>query len=521
MGKQSKHYRWLIGGILAFLMLVGYLGFRAIEHEVLLTQSRMDELVQSRLNAVEDFLTALLQQKATHLDAIADYIELKEESLKELADKDVEIEQVFVLQHGKLVYPIQGENTSQKEHVFIEEFAPVIDDPSVLFAHSIDNEKTMPRSGWFLGNTPQGPLLIYWRNRADTIIGFRVSYVKLLSDVINRADFSYVDGRIAIVEHERILYQGALWYPSDMSRVLDEQPSKQASHHIQQLGARYLSYPLNGWQVKYEGKSPSLLGIYFIGFVIMFVLLTGIGFILFRIYREYTRTKREALQQVSFVSQVSHELKTPLTNITLYAELLQEEMAQQGGDQQAVDVIISESQRLSRLIQNILSFTRPSKVHLQSVDVSELITQIAQTFQPLFAAKGVELVQTIGDSVIMQTDRDRVSQIVCNFLSNAEKYAAGGKRVDLNVIQQADGVDIEVRDYGLGITPSEQQLIFQPFYRINSAITEGVSGTGIGLTISRQLADSLGAKVLVHSTKPGVCFTLRLRSGSKDKGVSA
>ena len=487
--------------ILAVLTLVGYLGFRAVSHEVLLTQSRSEQLVQSRLKTVEDFLSGLLSQKATRLDAIARHIELKPDVLRELTDKDTEIDHVFVLQQGKLIYPSLGQNVSQRELTFIEEIAPVIDDPSVLFAHSIEDEKSMPQSGWFLGNSPQGVLLIYWHNRDDMTIGFRVSYVKLLSDVINRADFNYPEGFIEILEHERILYQG----------VIDTLSEKELST-LQQLGVKYLSYPLNSWQIRYQGKPPDLTGIYLTGFAVMFVLLAGMGFVLYRIYREYTRTRREALQQVSFVSQVSHELKTPLTNITLYAELLKEDLAAQQdlNNEHSVDVIISESRRLSRLIQNILSFTRPSKINIQTVDISDLMAQIAQTFQPLFAVKGIELVVNPGEHIALKTDRDSVSQIICNFLSNAEKYAASGKRVDLTVRQQIGYVDIDVRDYGAGITAAEQQLIFQPFHRIHSSITEGVSGTGIGLTISRQLADSLNAEVLVSDANPGACFTLRL-----------
>ncbi|MGL4667164.1 MAG: sensor histidine kinase [Saezia sp.] len=505
MNTQSKHYAWSIAVILAVFVLLVYLGVRTIRHEALLAQSHIDQVAQSRLDTVEDFLSNLLKQKASRLDAIAGHIELNAAALKHLTDKDTDIEQVFILDQGKLIYPPLDQGISQKERAFIDEIAPVVDDPSILFAHSIDSEKTMPNSGWFLGNTPQGPLLIYWRNRDGLTIGFRVSYVKLLSDVINNANFSYTDGHVEIWEHDRKLYRSELIESTKFVTDIN-------SSDMQQLGLRYLNYPLNGWQIRYESQPANLTRIYLLGAALMSILLAGIALLLYRIYREYSQTRRDAMQQVNFVSQVSHELKTPLTNITLYAELLQEELADQDHPENthSVDVIISESRRLSRLIQNILSFTRPSKVNIQTVDVSELMAQIAQTFKPLFAVKSVELVLDIGEGISLKTDRDRVSQIICNFLSNAEKYAASGKRVDLHVRQHAEHVDIEVRDYGSGIPTAEQEKIFKPFYRIHSSITEGVSGTGIGLAISKQLADSIGSEILLRHQEPGACFTLRL-----------
>ncbi|MNE85902.1 Sensor histidine kinase RcsC [compost metagenome] len=110
----------------------------------------------------------------------------------------------------------------------------------------------------------------------------------------------------------------------------------------------------------------------------------------------------------------------------------------------------------------------------------------------------------------MQSDIDRLTQIINNLLSNAEKYATAGKQVDVQVECGADNVDIHVRDYGAGIAEKELRMIFLPFYRVKSGITEGVSGTGIGLTIAQQLAHSLGGEILVAQQSPGVRFTLRL-----------
>ncbi|EIQ87256.1 histidine kinase-, DNA gyrase B-, and HSP90-like ATPase family protein [Yersinia pestis PY-98] len=217
---------------------------------------------------------------------------------------------------------------------------------------------------------------------------------------------------------------------------------------------------------------------------------------------------------MSFVGQVSHELKTPLTNITLYAEMLQELQPEQSvpptAEQRYLEVILNESQRLSRLIQNILSFTKAPKLHLQTVALRPLLNKIYHTFIPAFSAKNMELVLIINTDIHLTTDVDRLTQIISNFLSNAEKYASQGKRVELIGEQADDRVLIHVRDYGNGIAAKELKAIFQPFYRVKSHITEGVSGTGIGLTIASQLAASLQGEISVTSNPAGSCFTLKL-----------
>lgn len=102
----------------------------------------------------------------------------------------------------------------------------------------------------------------------------------------------------------------------------------------------------------------------------------------YSLWREYTRAARQARQQVDFVSQVSHELKTPLTNITLYAELLREGLEDDQTQELRYIDVITRSQRLSRLIQNILTFTRAPKLHLQKVNISRLIAEIVHIFTP-------------------------------------------------------------------------------------------------------------------------------------------
>lgn len=481
---------------LVIFSLITYLGIRTIEHEVLQRHYQSKVLAQTRSAQMSVSIMDILQQKATRLDAIMDYVQRDGDSFKKLIEQDSDVNAVFVLQKGHLLYPKENEPLSQQEHTWLQMIAPLVDDPSLLYSHSLKNEQSAPQSGWFIGGELQDALLIYWRNKDSDTLGFRVSYINLLSDVINAAQVDFGNDTLVIRENGRVLYQSNPYRLLDEKRLLDQQN---------------LPYPLSGWQVSYYGQTVNTLAVYLWGGIFILLMLASIGFILFRLYREYTQKTRLARQQVNFVSQVSHELKTPLTNITLYAELLKEELTDQQDDQLGyLNVIIGESQRLSRLIQNILTFTREPKLYLQSVDVSQLVTQIAHTFTPSMQAKGMALVVTVAENALVNSDVDRLTQIINNLLNNTEKYAATGKQVDLQVVAHADYIDIHVRDYGPGIADKEFEMIFMPFYRVKSNMTEGVSGTGIGLTIAQQLAHSLGGKISVASLSPGVRFTLRL-----------
>ncbi len=497
INRMSGSLAFFVAITLVIAGVIAYLGFRTLEHEALLRHYQSQSLARTRIAQAEALVVNLLEQKAVRLDAVTDFIELHDDALRTLVERDGDIDGVFALQKDRLLYPDERQALTQKEKDWMRTVLPLVHDPSLLYSHNEQSEKEPLRAGWFIINETREPVLIYWRGKGNQIVGFRVSYIKLLSDVINAADFDFSPDLLTLKEGGRLLYQS---HADEQTATLSLQASA------------YLPYPLNNWRIEYYSQKTSAMAIYLWGGLFLLLILAAVALIMIRLYREYTQTARLARQQVNFVSQVSHELKTPLTNITLYAELLKEELGESDRDESRhADVIASESQRLSRLIQNILTFTRTPKIHIQPVDVNQLVTQIAATFTPSFEARGIGISVHAAEQVTLDSDVDRLTQIISNFLSNAEKYAAAGGQVELTVETFPEHVDIHVRDFGPGIPEKEVRKIFQPFYRVRSAITEGVSGTGIGLTIARQLAETLRGEILVSHPSPGVRFTLRLR----------
>lgn len=221
------------------------------------------------------------------------------------------------------------------------------------------------------------------------------------------------------------------------------------------------------------------------------ILVLALGWLY---HRESTRTIREAQRRVSFVNQVSHELKTPLTNIQLYAEMAasRAEQAEDGTAMRYLSVVGGETSRLSRLINNVLSYARHQRDRLSISPLhgafDDVVARTVEHWRPLLESRQIAIeceLDAAGERVF---DPDAVAQILGNLLSNVEKYASQGKFVRVATDASPQGVRLVVEDRGPGIPPGDRERVFEAFERLRSDLTEGVTGTGIGLTISRELA---------------------------------
>jgi signal transduction histidine kinase len=224
---------------------------------------------------------------------------------------------------------------------------------------------------------------------------------------------------------------------------------------------------------------------------------------------------------VSFVNQVSHELKTPLTNIRMYAELLSRDLTldddsgENERQRRRLDIIVAESQRLSRLIGNVLTFARKERralalrpsAHVFDAVVDEVVLQ----FVPAFAAKNIEVERTHGALQRAQLDRDVCEQIVANLLSNVEKYAPQG-RVRITTAQYGATLELIVHDSGPGIPQAQAKAAFAPFVRLDNSITSGATGAGIGLALARDLARMHHGDLALVPSAAGAKFRLTLRA---------
>jgi len=239
--------------------------------------------------------------------------------------------------------------------------------------------------------------------------------------------------------------------------------------------------------------------------------------------RDIRRELRLADLRSRFVSAVSHELKTPLTAIRMFAETLQ-----LGGSSDPettsdyLETIVHESERLTRLLNNVLDFSkieRNQKEYRRAPgDLGEIVTASARAIQyPLEQQHFTLNVEVESGLPPASVDADAVEQAVLNLLANAVKYSGESREIDLRLIRSDGQAVIEVSDRGVGIAPEEQRRIFEQFYRVPSPDNEGVPGTGLGLTLAQHIAEGHGGRVTVKSQPgQGSTFAIHLPLGDEE-----
>jgi signal transduction histidine kinase len=230
------------------------------------------------------------------------------------------------------------------------------------------------------------------------------------------------------------------------------------------------------------------------------LLLCAIGIGSWLIWRDLGRQVRLARQKTDFVSNVSHELKTPLTSIRIFSELLANN-PDPDRQKRYSEIIVNESSRLTRLINNVLDFARmdrgETKYEKQVFDLNALVRETLTNFRPNFASEGID-----SDPLPVMGNRDAIAQVLLNLLSNAEKY--GGGRIEVTTLRSENGLaTVRVSDRGPGVPRGSEEKIFEQFYRAHNSLNSGIQGAGLGLTLARQIARANGGDVIYEPCPSG------------------
>ena len=277
-----------------------------------------------------------------------------------------------------------------------------------------------------------------------------------------------------------------------------------------------LANPLGEMQlifsVTHMPPGPGSWLIAWISLILLLILCGG----LYLTYRLGVHQIEISRQQQDFVSAVSHELKTPLTSIRMYGEMLREGWVSDEKRRIYYDYIHDESERLSRLITNVLQLARMTRnelhIELHPVVVSELLDSVRSRITSQVEQAGftmdVACAGEAGQSVI-QIDVDSFCQIMINLVDNAIKFSASGEQrhIDIACQRHSDGaIWFSVRDFGAGIPQHQMKKIFRLFYRSENELTRETIGTGIGLALVRQLVSAMQGRVNVVNREPGAEF---------------
>ena len=213
-----------------------------------------------------------------------------------------------------------------------------------------------------------------------------------------------------------------------------------------------------------------------------------------------------------FTANVSHELKTPLTSISGFAEIMKDGLVRPEDVPQFAGKIFSESQRLITLVGDIIKISQLDEDMLpyekEPVDLYELSEEIVSRLQERADQKGITMTLS-GQPAQVMTVRKIADEVIYNLCDNAIKYNQPQGRVEISVEAGAEQVRLSVRDTGIGISPADQRRVFERFYRVDKSHSRQIGGTGLGLSIVKHGAAYLGVKIELESTPgKGSCFSL-------------
>jgi signal transduction histidine kinase len=286
-------------------------------------------------------------------------------------------------------------------------------------------------------------------------------------------------------------------------------------------GGELLADTLPGVKVRFlaETANPSDSGaimerVYYAA-VLLLVGATAFGTSM--LWRSLRREVELAEMRSQFVASVSHELKTPLTAIRMFAETLQMGRPRdQAVQNEYLETITNECDRLARLVDNVLLFSKLEQGRLifrfQPTEIADTLRTAARTLAYPLAEHGFTLRMDVDQEVPpVDADADALEQAVLNLVTNAMKYSGGQKEIDLRLYRQDGDACIQVTDRGSGIAPDDLPHIFDKYYRAPTAENRTIPGTGLGLTLVAEIARAHGGRVDVKSVPgEGSSFTLRL-----------
>ena len=271
--------------------------------------------------------------------------------------------------------------------------------------------------------------------------------------------------------------------------------------------------PLDNVRLRAGGQKQALADTILIGLMLGLILI-GTAFLVYSISSE----QRLSALKSEFISNVSHELKTPLSLIRMFAELLMlgKVKTPEKGREYA-GIITRESERLSRLIDNVLDFSRMERgkaaYEMKPGDLGEVVERALDFFRYRLEREGRQLEVDIAAPIPRTLlDENAMTLLLLNLVDNAVKYGGTGPiSVKLRVSPTGKDILLSVTDQGLGIAPDEQRKVFERFYRTRAVRNTNIRGSGIGLALVKHIAEAHGGYLTVDSVSgKGSTFTLTL-----------
>jgi signal transduction histidine kinase len=247
--------------------------------------------------------------------------------------------------------------------------------------------------------------------------------------------------------------------------------------------------------------------------LLLSLLAVAIGLLIVGAW-QVQRERRMARTRVDFVRSASHELRTPLAQIRLFTETLQLGRVRSWAEvQQSLAFVDQQSRRLSRLVENLLTFAndgRHRRPNVTSIELDSFLRDVCRGFQPIADSLGQQIRVEDTEACVVYADREWLTQVMLNLLDNAAKYGPSGQTIVLRVDCEASRARILVEDQGPGIPSSDRERIFAPFVRLSREHEERTGGTGIGLAVAAELTAAMHGQIWADAAPQGARFIVAL-----------
>jgi signal transduction histidine kinase len=531
--------------ILLATIVLAILGIGSIEHEKLLTEKNYE-------SAKANFKTAVVENSKKETETIVR--EILQDSLH------TGILSIFKFKDGFLTYPKIREGKSDEvylleksEALALKEFLDL--QKAEKFAEAKDyalkkialfmQEPSLLHLSWndyflkkMLNDILSGKnLSTEEKEEIEKVLGNTKRLLRDLNTYNEHSDFllalgnyaSYSNDGYSFIKRKEDFFL-TISYPelpirnSIIVKIDSVFYSKRISDTVKETAKEwsYIPYSISGefpygeWDILIEDNSAiekeSQKKIIFLYLLLAFSLIIPIiGVVV--VYIGFSKERQLRLMKDNFLSTVSHELKTPLTSIKMYSEMMHSGRVQKS--EKIIShsgVMLKEANRLESLIEDILNYTRMESgkkiFRMESINLSECVNKVCDSMNVIANSKGLEIKREIADNCIIIGDYPSIYSLVQNLIDNAIKYTAKGY-VFVKLQQGEYGISFSVEDTGKGIPIDEQKNIFEGFYRVGDESTRETRGSGLGLAIVKRTADAHKASIALESSPgKGSTFTV-------------
>jgi signal transduction histidine kinase len=395
----------------------------------------------------------------------------------------------------------------------VKQKAPDLDEQTI-FAEAKEKQY-IKLSGWIQWFSENNLYILGWvqKFKNGPIYGVELELMTLLSRlVVDFPKLSEKGAALVLMDgNGNFMHQSGKWAADPKDRPVDVISISSLLPHWQI--AVFVDDKGFGTTRGFLYVTAILLGVFIVAIISGGLLLT----------RLTLQNMKDARQKTSFVSSVSHELKTPLTSIRMYAELLlSKRIKDENKIQTYLSVIVNESGRLTRLINNVLDFGKLEQgkktYQVSNFELDQFLLQIIKAHSIRIENQDLEIITQIEQGkYLVRTDKDAIEQVVLNLLDNALKYAGKGKFIKFILKKEDFYILLKICDDGPGIPNTQQELIFEKFHRVDNSLTSKQPGSGLGLSIARQILRDLKGDLFFEPVPGnGSCFTARIKHDDSD-----